>query len=86
MHVSYSCKPEEGINRRLGACRRCVHICVHGQHGIRQQAATYCGAMPNKRADIRTDMTPKKKETFSRVRTTLADCQEAESLVIRLES
>jgi hypothetical protein len=42
--------------------------------------------MPKRRADIRTDMTPKKKETFSRVRTTLADCQEADSLVMRQES
>lgn len=31
-------------------------------------------------------MTPKKKETFSRVRTTLADCQEADRDVTRLES
>ena len=47
---------------------------------------TYSGAMPNSNAENKTDITPKKKETFSRVRTTLADCQEAESLVIRFES
>jgi hypothetical protein len=31
-------------------------------------------------------MTPKKKETFSRVRTTFADCHEAESLVMRVDT
>jgi len=46
---------------------------------------TYWGAIPKMRAEKSKFMTPKKKETFSRVRTTLADCQDAESVVIRVE-
>jgi len=46
---------------------------------------TYSGCIPNMRAEKRRVMTPKKKETFSRVRTTLADCHETESLAIRVD-
>jgi len=46
---------------------------------------TYSGCIPNMRAEKRRVMTPKKKETFSRVRTTLADCHETVSLVMRVD-
>lgn len=47
---------------------------------------TNCGAMPNIRAENKSDMTPKKKDNFSRVRTTFADCHDAAKLVIRVET
>lgn len=47
---------------------------------------TYWGAMPNKRAVVRRDITPRKKVTFSRVRTTFVDCHATASVVIRAES
>jgi len=37
------------------------------------------------RAEKRRVITPKKKETFSRVRTTLADCHETASLAMRVD-
>ena len=39
-----------------------------------EAVSTYSGATPNSRAVIRSDMTPRKNVTFSRVRTTLAEC------------
>ena len=45
---------------------------------------THSGAMPNRRAEKRRLMTPKKNDTLSRVRTTLADCHEAEREVTRV--
>jgi hypothetical protein len=47
---------------------------------------TDCGAIPNMMAESSNDMTPKKKDTFSRVRTTLADCQDSTNRVIRFET
>lgn len=47
---------------------------------------TYCGARPKSRAENTRDMTPKKKLIFSRVRTTFADCQAADSDTIRVET
>jgi hypothetical protein len=38
------------------------------------------------RAESSNDMTPKKKDVFSRVRTTLADCQDSANRVIRFET
>jgi hypothetical protein len=39
--------------------------------------------MPNMRAEKSKVMTPVKNETFSRVRTTFAECQDADNVVIR---
>ena len=44
---------------------------------------TYCGHIPNIRAEERSDMTPKKKVIFSRVRTVLAECHVVDKDVIR---
>lgn len=42
--------------------------------------------MPKRSAVIRSDITPLKKEIFSRVRTTLADCHVACKVVIRVDT
>lgn len=47
---------------------------------------THCGAIPNRSAVIRRDMTPPKKDILSRVRTTLADCHEAVNDAMRFET
>ena len=49
-------------------------------------ACTYSGADPNMSEVKSNDMTPKKNDIFSRVRTTFADCQAVESDAIRLET
>lgn len=46
---------------------------------------TYSGCIPNIKAEKRRVMTPKKNETFSRVRTTFADCHDAAKEAIRVE-
>lgn len=55
----------------------------HQWYGLRNTTRTYSGAIPNNRADTSTDITPKKKETFSRVLTTFADCHEVTRDCIR---
>ena len=44
---------------------------------------THSGAIPNIKAEKNTDMTPKKNETFSLVRTTFVECHVEESFVNR---
>lgn len=46
----------------------------------------YSGDIPNKSADTNSDITPKKNETFSRVRTTFAECHDVTSNCIRAET
>lgn len=46
----------------------------------------YSGAIPNKSADTKTDITPKKNETFSRVRITFEECHVVTSDCIRAET
>lgn len=60
-------------------------ICGTTSDTITRAAArsAYWGAMPKRRAEMSSDITPKKKDIFSRVRTTLAECQAVESFVIR---
>ena len=45
--------------------------------------STYSGAIPNIKAEKNTDMTPKKNESFSLVRTTFVECHVEESFVNR---
>jgi hypothetical protein len=47
---------------------------------------TNWGAIPNMRAEMSRDITPKKNDIFSRVRTTLAECHDAAKLVMREET
>lgn len=65
---------------------QCVSICGASGSVFIWKNMTYWGVIPNIRADMSNVMTPKKKETFSRVRTTFADCHDAASVVIRVES
>ncbi len=51
----------------------------------RQAVVTHWGAMPNMSAENRTDMTPKKNDILSLVRTTLAECHSLDKVVIRFE-
>ena len=50
---------------------------------IRKVFYTYSGARLNGRAVPRSDITPMKKTTLSRVRTTLAECHVAERELMR---
>jgi hypothetical protein len=50
---------------------------------IRKVFYTYSGARLNSRAVPRSDITPMKKTTLSRVRTTLAECHVAERELMR---
>jgi hypothetical protein len=65
----------------------CAPICVKklSAQNLGSRGTTDCGARPKIRAEKSSDMTPKKKDNFSRVRTTFADCHELASVVIRVE-
>ncbi len=56
-----------------------------GNH-MNEGKVTHSGASPNINAENKRDMTPKKNDIFSRVRTTFADCQETANFVIRDET
>lgn len=57
----------------------------HEEHN-EKNVCTYCGAYANRSAVTKSDCTPKKNVSFSKVRTTFAECNACESEAIRLET
>jgi hypothetical protein len=53
---------------------------------MKDEKGAYCGAFAKIREENTRFITPRKNETFSRVRMTFADCQEAAKEVMRVDS
>lgn len=66
-----------------------IHVSICGEMNTladHEGRETYCGAIPNMSAVMSRDMTPPKKEILSRVRTTFAECHDAVSDVMRVDT